>query len=400
MDIPPRGGYSSTHFMTVPFNELTARLQSGVLDPVKQAFVDKDEIVDLMSVCLIAGENLFILGPPGTAKSALVHELGRRLDGSTFEYLLTRFTEPNELFGPFDIRKLREGVLETNTEGMLPEASLVFLDELLNANSAILNSLLTVLNERVLRRGRETLQLPILMAIGASNHLPEDDALRALFDRFLMRVRSDNVDNSNLNSVLRAGWELERTSAVNQGPAVSLAEIQQLRGLVGQVDLSPVLPQYIELIVRLRTMGIPISDRRAVKVQRLMAASAILCQRMQAHITDLWVLEHIWDIEEQREILRSAVREVIDTGQEDGSVVIHPRAQSPDLPDPDAILQEVEQIQLEAQQYTAQGQPVPSALSDRLSTLESRSQWVEGEEPRTYLKQRFVEAWSQLNQTA
>src|SRR3954447_48977 len=156
------------------------RLVTEVLEPMKRAFVGKDEIIDLMGVCLVAGENLFLLGPPGTAKSMLVHDLGRRLDGRTFDYLLTRFTEPNELFGPFDIRRLREGELVTNTEGMLPEASLVFLDELLNANSAILNSLLMALNERVFRRGRESRALPVVSFVGASNRLPEDDALGAL----------------------------------------------------------------------------------------------------------------------------------------------------------------------------------------------------------------------------
>src|SRR5690606_16706117 len=144
------------------------------------------------------GENLFILGPPGTAKSALVNELGKLIEGQSFEYLLTRFTEPNELFGPFDIRRLREGELRTNTQGMLPEAHLVFLDELLNANSAILNSLLMVLNERVFRRGKEKCRLPTLMVIGASNSLPEDEALRALFDRFLLRVHCDNVSEEQL----------------------------------------------------------------------------------------------------------------------------------------------------------------------------------------------------------
>ena len=130
--------------------ELTKRLTTEVLAPLKAAFVGKDEIIDLLGVALVGGENLFLLGPPGTAKSAIVQELSRRIDGRVFDYLLTRFTEPNELFGPFDIRKLREGDLVTNTEGMLPEASFVFLDELLNANSAILNSLLIILNERVL----------------------------------------------------------------------------------------------------------------------------------------------------------------------------------------------------------------------------------------------------------
>src|SRR5882724_4618353 len=173
--------------------EPSRRLIDGILKPLKDCFVGKDEIIDLLGVCLVAGENLFLLGPPGTAKSALVQDLARRLDGRVFDYLLTRFTEPNELFGPFDIRKLREGDLVTNTEGMLPEASLVFLDELLNANSAILNSLLMVLNERVFRRGRETRKVPTLMFVGASNRLPEDDALTALFDRFILRVYCDNV---------------------------------------------------------------------------------------------------------------------------------------------------------------------------------------------------------------
>src|SRR5688500_13155989 len=146
--------------------DLGQKVVDDVLAPMKQAFVGKDEIIDLLGICLVAGENLFLLGPPGTAKSALVHDLAKRLDGEVFDYLLTRFTEPQELFGPFDIRKLREGDLVTNTEGMLPEASFVFLDELLNANSAILNSLLMVLNERRFRRGRESRALPVLMIVG------------------------------------------------------------------------------------------------------------------------------------------------------------------------------------------------------------------------------------------
>ncbi len=117
-------------------------LVADVLTPMKQCFVGKDEIVDLLGLALVAGENLFLLGPPGTAKSALVKELARRIDGRGFDYLLTRFTEPSELFGPFDIRKLREGELATNTEGMLPEANLVFLDELLEVLAAVVDEAL------------------------------------------------------------------------------------------------------------------------------------------------------------------------------------------------------------------------------------------------------------------
>ena len=128
-----------------------------VLQQIKNKFVGKDEVISLLGIGLVARENAFLLGPPGTAKSAIVRALSENItDGKNFEYLLTRFTEPNEIFGPFDIRKLKEGELITNTEGMLPEASMVFLDEIFNANSAILNSLLLALNEKIFRRGKET----------------------------------------------------------------------------------------------------------------------------------------------------------------------------------------------------------------------------------------------------
>lgn len=191
--------------------EIATRLTDHILRPMKSVFIGKEEIIDLMGIALAGGENLFLHGPPGTAKSALVHELARRLDARAFDYLLTRFTEPGELFGPFDIRKLREGDLVTNTEGMLPEADFVFLDELLNANSAILNSLLLVLNERVFRRGRETRKLPALLVVSASNHLPEEEALKALFDRFLLRVHCGYVPEAELAAVLEAGWALEKS---------------------------------------------------------------------------------------------------------------------------------------------------------------------------------------------
>ena len=379
--------------METESSEIVQRLHSEVLEPLKSTFVGKDVIVDLLGIGLISGENLFLLGPPGTAKSALVHELASRIDGKAFEYLLTRFTEPNELFGPFDIRKLRDGVLETNTEGMLPEASFIFLDELLNANSAILNSLLTVLNERVLRRGRETMRLPFLMAVGASNHLPEDDSLRALFDRFLMRVRSDNVPEEALARVLESGWDLDCENGSNESqPPFEIAEIAQLRKKVSAVDISGVRGKYGELIAKLRRIGIPISDRRAVKVQRLIAASAVLCQRSVAHLSDLWVMEHTWDMEEQRELLRSAVREVIEQANGDAKIAVHPSAKAPELPDPDELLSEIESIMNEA----AAGDGISQSLRDRMSSVDGRVQWVAVEESRRFLAAKVTAAWESL----
>src|SRR5262245_40540799 len=127
--------------------ETVAQLRGEVIDVLKRRFVGRDEVIDLIALAIVAGEHLFLHGPPGTAKSALIREFASAVQARYFEYLLTRFSEPNEIFGPIDIARLREGTVVTVTTGMLPEAEFVFLDELFNANSAILNNLLTVLNE-------------------------------------------------------------------------------------------------------------------------------------------------------------------------------------------------------------------------------------------------------------
>ena len=374
--------------------ELGRRLTAEVLAPMKAAFIAKDEIIDLLGVCLIAGENLFILGPPGTAKSALVQELAARVEGRVFDYLLTRFTEPNELFGPFDIRKLREGELVTNTEGMLPEASLVFLDELLNANSAILNSLLMVLNERVFRRGRETRALPLLMAVGASNRLPEDDALGALFDRFLMRVRCDNVAAERMQELLVCGWKLD----LGQGrPAATfkIEEIRRLHAMLAEIDLADARLAYVELIHRLRYAGIPVSDRRAVKLQRLMAASALLCGRLQVNTTDLWVLRYIWDTEDQQEVLASLVQEAVDKSPARGQAESHPRSRGADTPDPECLARDLEQLagRIGKGHLPATDQ---AYLKDRLGLLAARCPWVADQQQRSFLEGQIAALWKQL----
>ncbi len=376
--------------------ELGRRFTEEVLTSMKSAFIAKDEIIDLLGVCLVAAENLFILGPPGTANSALVQDLARRLDGRVFDYLLTRFTEPNELFGPFDIRRLRDGDLVTNTEGMLPEAAFVFLDELLNANSAILNSLLTVLNERVFRRGRETRALPLLMVVGASNRLPEDDALGALFDRFLLRVRCDNVAPERLQDVLRAGWKLDLRQQ-DGATAFKINDIRRLHALLPQVDFGEVRPVYVELLHRLRHAGIPVSDRRAVKLQRLMAASALLCGRLVVNPTDLWTLRYIWDTEDQQEILASIVQDAVEKSGCGEQAARHPRSRGQDTPDAECLARDLDQIGGRMAQADLPDTE-RSYLKDRLGLLAARCQWVRDDQQRAFLEHRVEALWQQMDQ--
>ncbi|MFO1513671.1 MAG: AAA family ATPase [Verrucomicrobiota bacterium] len=371
--------------------EITARLTTEVLEPMKRDFVGKDEIIDLLGICLIGGENLFILGPPGTAKSALVNQLAARMEGRTFDYLLTRFTEPNELFGPFDIRKLREGELQTNTEGMLPEAALVFLDELLNANSAILNSLLVALNERVFRRGKETRPLAALMFVGASNHLPEDDALQALFDRFLLRVHCDNVPGERLPDVLTAGWKLAAGRTAKS--ALHFDDLRELQSALARVELAAVRQPFSELVHRIRHAGIPVSDRRAVKLQRVVAASTLLSGRTEARLSDLWVVRHIWDTEEQQEVLASLVDQAI--AKQPAASGDHPRARTADGPDTESLARDLDAI-AESQKNGDLPEVEKAYLRDRLGILEGRCQWVKDNTQREWLLKRVTELWPAL----
>ncbi|HEX7666451.1 MAG TPA: AAA family ATPase, partial [Polyangiaceae bacterium] len=139
---------------------------------LEASFLGKDEVIRLLLISVLAGEHAVLIGPPGTAKSALIRTFSKLLSARYFEYLLTRFTEPNEIFGPVDIAAFREGRYERRVEGMLPQAEVVFLDEVFKSNSAILNALLTLLNERRYTSGGVVMRCPLLSAFGASNEVP------------------------------------------------------------------------------------------------------------------------------------------------------------------------------------------------------------------------------------
>ncbi|MFN3379933.1 MAG: AAA family ATPase [Runella zeae] len=366
-----------------------------VLGHLKHTFVGKDTIIDLLGVGLIARENAFLLGPPGTAKSAIVRLLSQCIEnGKNFEYLLTRFTEPNEIFGPFDIRKLKEGDLVTNTEGMMPEASMVFLDEIFNANSAILNSLLMALNERIFRRGKETRHLPALMFVGASNALPEDEALNALLDRFLLRIQCDYVDTDFLEHVLLAGWKLENQDQTGF-PTITPDEIKALQQQCRAIDLSPIRKQYINLIHTLRNTGIRLSDRRAVKIQNLIAASALLSNRKEAILSDLWVLKYIWDTEDQIEILAAMVESII---AKDTSLQTHPQALASKVPDAEELIKEVQNLANRWQNDNLDFEE-QNIIKDKLRFVQTRSNWIKNSEHKHYIQAEIQSLWQKILQT-
>ncbi len=368
---------------------------NDVLTYIKNAFVGKDEIIDLLGIGLIARENAFLLGPPGTAKSAIIRTLSECIEnGKNFEYLLTRFTEPNEIFGPFDIRKLKEGELKTNTEGMLPEASMVFLDEIFNANSAILNSLLMALNEKLFRRGRETRKIPALMFVGASNVMPEDESLNALLDRFLIRVRSDYVNPDLLEEVLLAGRKLEKQTTTEK-PLIQPETIINLQNQAKEIDLSPIRKQFVDLVHNLRNTGIKVSDRRAVKIQNLIAASAIMCNRTEAILSDLWVLKYIWDTEEQIEILAGIIDTIIEKDEKENA---HPQAMFNKIPNAEELMKEVNLLTKKWNDAKLSFEE-QNVIKDKLRYLQTRTSWIKNDEHKKHLSTEIESLWHKILQS-
>jgi len=267
-------------------------------------------------IAVVAGEHCVLLGPPGTAKSALIRSLAELMQARYFEYLLTRFTEPNEIFGPVDIGAFRDGVYKRNTAGMLPEAEVVFLDEVFKSNSAILNALLTLLNERKYTSGGTVMRCPLISVFAASNEVPGDETLNAIFDRFLLRVHSDNLDAYHFNELLQRGitHEIRQMSGAVQQPVVSARELAELgRNFGGKMNFSDAfLSSYKGLVFQIRAEGVTLSDRRVVKMLKLFAASAYLDGREVTDASDFFVLKHIWNNQDQAAILEGIVQPVLE----------------------------------------------------------------------------------------
>jgi MoxR-like ATPase len=372
-------------------DDTVARLQREVVEPIKKRFVGRDEIVDLMVLAATAGEHLFLHGPPGTAKSALIRQFAMAVRASYFEYLLTRFSEPNEVFGPIDLVRLREGTVATVTTRMLPEGEFVFLDELFNANSAILNNLLTVLNERLYRRGAEVHQLPLLSLFAASNHLPEDEALRALFDRFLLRCHVDNLRRDEMPRLLLAGWDLEQLGPIES--SVSANDLRHLARQIYRVELTGIAERYADVVSKVRDLGVAFSDRRAVKVLKLVAASAVLCGRSAARVSDFWVFRYVWDREEQVSPLTALVAGVIEPHAAEPET--HPLATIPNRVDGEEIARQLDVVALGLKDR-ALSLAAAARFREQLGTLADSAAWLADEPARRHLVDKIGELLRRL----
>ncbi|MEB8343008.1 AAA family ATPase [Streptomyces endophyticus] len=283
-------------------------------------FVGRERAVRLLQLAVVCREHALLLGPTGTAKSELISALARQIEARHFSYLLTRFTEPSEIFGALDFDRFRQGTYHVHTEGMLPQAELVFLDEVFQGSSAILNTLLTLLNERRYHNGARAEHAPLVSLLGATNDIPDDPGLTAFSDRFLIRLLVEPVGGTDLERLLLVGWQHEArrlAAAGNEAPSagggtLTVDRLTRLSLRLRDIDLDPVLGEHRELTRQLLIQGVKLSDRRLVRSLKLVAGAALLRESQAAQPVDLWPLAHIWTDPADRTTVEEAVHAVVE----------------------------------------------------------------------------------------
>jgi MoxR-like ATPase len=304
-------------------------------------FVAKQEVIDLMTVAAVAQEPLLIVGPPGTAKSDLVLKFKDALglaDEDYFEYMLTRFTEPSEIIGPIDINLLREGRYVRREQGKLPTARLAFLDEIFKSNSAILNILLTIINERKFYQDGMPQPVNLRVLFAATNEVPEQTELAALKDRFPLKIESRPVQDEHFTALIDMGLQGESHRGLNQKPWAeghcSLADLlmanRYLTHLFArrQTDAggeevtdrvlffpAEVFREFQRLVKTLtREDRVFISDRKLVKLYKLLRVRAWLLSGGTVTRDDLRLLAYLGETHQEIELLREKVPALLGDG--------------------------------------------------------------------------------------
>ncbi len=271
---------------------------------LNQSHLERPDVIRSLLVALLARQHVILLGPPGTGKSRLVRDVCQRIVGRFFEWQLTRMSTPEEIFGPISLQGLQQDRYRRIPTGKLPEAEIAYLDETFKASSAILNTLLAAMNERVFFNDGQAIPMPLEMLVGASNELPEDrEELGALWDRFLIRHVVDYVKEPASFAAL-----LQAPAHPSAQTTVTLQDLKAAQQDAATVDVSAVLPLLAQLRAELAKQGVIASDRRWRQSVGVVQANVWMNGHAVADAGDVTILQYVlWDEPEQRLSVAKAV---------------------------------------------------------------------------------------------
>ncbi len=294
---------ANTQSQTRPQAALKPRLQH-IRDALSEGLIERDIPIRLALLAALAGEHVLLIGPPGTAKSELARRLRLAFTGQTyFERLLTRFSVPEELFGPLSIKALEEDKYQRQTDGYLPTAAVAFLDEIFKANSAILNALLTLLNEREFDNGTQRIKTPLVSVVGASNELPQEEELLALYDRFLVRYHVAPVSELGFAKLLDLRGQAKPN--IPEADRLTPPDIEHIHAAALKVTVPAEVASLLKAMRKFcQDQKIPVSDRRWRKALFLLQVAAHTEGRAAVSVWDCWLLQHcLWHKPEEQATL-------------------------------------------------------------------------------------------------
>lgn len=290
--------------------ELASRVVAAA-EELEAGLVERSLEARILLLAAFCGEHLLLLGPPGTAKSLLARRLVRFLgkEAVFFERLLTRFSVPEELFGPLSLKGLEQDEYLRKTTGYLPEASIAFVDEIFKANSAILNSLLSIVNERVFDNGPERVAVPLRCLVAASNEAPESEELEALYDRLLFRLIVNPVSDGGVSALIAATAFSSDPQDSDGAIPLGLEDAERaLKGAATVTVPAVVVDIFKDCRSHLASLQPPelVSDRRLGQAVRMLQVVAWTCGRSQVEVCDCSLLAHVfWQSLENRETFQT-----------------------------------------------------------------------------------------------